>query len=177
GGGDDGEGRRRPIRAPRLTLFAATQSADRMMTLGELCDFVAGRATLLLELKSPLGGDRRLAARAAKVLSGYGGQAAGMSFNPAPIAGLRAIAPRLTSGIAWRTPAWAEVTASPRRALAGLRQVLPARPQFLAYSIANLPALVPTLARNLFGLLLLAWTVRNADDQRKAARYADQMIF
>ena len=107
----------------------------------------------------------------------YGGQAAVMSFNPAQIADLRAIAPRLTRGIAVRNPAWAEVTASPRRALAGLRQVLPARPQFLAYSIANLPALVPTLAQNLFGLPLLAWTVRSADDQRKAARYADQMIF
>jgi len=147
------------------------------MTLGDLCDFVAGRATLLLELKSPRGDDRRLAARAAKVLSGYGGQAAAMSFNPAQIADLRAIAPRLTRGIAVRTPAGAKVMASPRRALAGLLQAPRARPQFLAYSIANLPALVPTLARNLFGLPVLAWTVRSTDDQRKAARYADQMIF
>jgi glycerophosphoryl diester phosphodiesterase len=134
-----------------------------MMTLGELCDFVAGRATLLLELKSPLAADRRLAARAAKVLSGYGGQAAVMSFDPAQIADLRAIAPRLTRGIAVRNHAWAEVAATPR--------------QFIAYSIANLPALLPTVARNLFGLPLLAWTVRSTDDQRKAARYADQMIF
>jgi hypothetical protein len=28
-----------------------------------------------------------------------------------------------------------------------------------------------------FGLPLLAWTVRSADDRGKAARYADQMIF
>jgi hypothetical protein len=28
-----------------------------------------------------------------------------------------------------------------------------------------------------FGLPLLAWTVRSADDREKAARYADQMIF
>jgi len=173
----DGKGRLDAMTAAELKRVAFKATADRMMTLGDLCDFVAGRATLLLELKSPLGGDRRLAARAAKVLSGYGGQAAVMSFNPAQIADLCAIAPRLTRGIAVRNPAWAEVTASPRRALAGLRQVLPARPQFLAYSIANLPALVPTLAQNLFGLPLLAWTVRSVDDQRKAARYADQMIF
>jgi glycerophosphoryl diester phosphodiesterase len=114
-------------------------------------------------LKSPLAADRRLAARAAKVLSGYGGQAAVMSFDPAQIADLRAIAPRLTRGIAVRNHAWAEVAATPR--------------QFIAYSIANLPALLPTVARNLFGLPLLAWTVRSTDDQRKAARYADQMIF
>ena len=40
------------------------QSADRILTLGELCDLVAGRVTLLLELKSRFDGDRRLVARA-----------------------------------------------------------------------------------------------------------------
>jgi glycerophosphoryl diester phosphodiesterase len=159
----DGKGRLDAMTAAELKRVPFRATADRMMTLGELCDFVAGRATLLLELKSPLAADRRLAARAAKVLSGYGGQAAVMSFDPAQIADLRAIAPRLTRGIAVRNHAWAEVAATPR--------------QFIAYSIANLPALLPTVARNLFGLPLLAWTVRSTDDQRKAARYADQMIF
>jgi glycerophosphoryl diester phosphodiesterase len=159
----DGKGRLDAMTAAELKRVPFRATADRMMTLGELCDFVAGWATLLLELKSPLAADRRLAARAAKVLSGYGGQAAVMSFDPAQIADLRAIAPRLTRGIAVRNHAWAEVAATPR--------------QFIAYSIANLPALLPTVARNLFGLPLLAWTVRSTDDQRKAARYADQMIF
>jgi glycerophosphoryl diester phosphodiesterase len=173
----DSKGRLDAMTTAELKHVAFKATADRMMTLGELCDFVAGRATLLLELKSPHAGDRRLAARAAKVLSGYGGQAAVMSFDPVQIADLRSIAPHLTCGIAVRNHAWAEVAATPRRALAGLRQARRARPQFLAYSIANLPALLPTVARNLFGLALLAWTVRSTDDQRKAARYADQMIF
>jgi len=43
--------------------------------------------------------------------------------------------------------------------------------------VRDLPALLPTIARGVFRLPLLAWTVRSADDQRKAARYADQMIF
>ena len=38
-------------------------------------------------------------------------------------------------------------------------------------------ALLPTIARGIFRLPLLAWTVRSVDDRRKAARYADQMIF
>ena len=173
----DGKGRLDAMTAAELKRVPFRATADRMMTLGELCDFVAGRATLLLELKSPLAADRPLAARAAKVLSGYGGQAAVMSFDPAQIADLRAIAPRLTRGIAVRNHAWAEVAATPSRALSALLHSLRARPQFIAYSIANLPALLPTVARNLFGLPLLAWTVRSTDDQRKAARYADQMIF
>ncbi len=159
----------------KRVTFRATQ--DRMMTLGELCDFVAGRAALLIELKSPRAGDRRLAARAATVLSGYVGRAAVMSFEPAQIVDLRRIAPRLPRGMAVRMHAWRDVSAAPRRAMAALAHGLTARPQFVAYSVSHLPALLPTLARSVFGLPLLAWTVRSADDREKAARYADQMIF
>src|SRR5262249_58787260 len=100
----DGRGRLEAMSAAELKRVAFKATADRMMTLGDLCDFVAGRATLLLELKSPRGDDRRLAARAAKVLSGYGGQAAAMSFNPAQIADLPAIPPPLTRGMSLRPP-------------------------------------------------------------------------
>src|SRR5262249_42197040 len=91
----EGERRLDAMSAAELKCVPFKATADRMITLGELCDFVAGRTTLLLELKSPHPGDRRLAARAAKVLSGYGGQAAVMSFDPAQVADLRAIAPHV----------------------------------------------------------------------------------
>jgi glycerophosphoryl diester phosphodiesterase len=159
----------------KRVTFKATQ--DRMITLGELCDFVAGRAALLIELKSPRAGDRRLAARAAKVLSGYAGQAAVMSFEPAQIAALHGIAPRLPRGMALRNHSWADFSSAPRRAFVGIANALRAQPRFIAYPVANLPALLPRVTRNLFGLPLLAWTVRSEDDRRKAARYADQMIF
>ena len=159
----------------KRVTFKATQ--DRMMTLGELCDFVAGRAALLIELKSPRAGDRRLATRAAKVLSGYAGQAAVMSFEPAQIVELGRIAPRLPRGMAVRKHAWSDAFAAPGRSMAALAHVLTARPQFVAYLVSNLPALLPALTRSVFGLPLLAWTVRSADDREKAARYADQMIF
>ena len=61
--------------------FKAT--ADRMMTLGELCDLVAGRTPLVIELKSRFAGDLRLAARTAEVLTSYRGPVAAMSFDPA----------------------------------------------------------------------------------------------
>src|SRR2546423_11663899 len=77
--------------------FRAT--ADRMMTLGELCDFVAGRTPLVIELKSRFDGDRRLAARAAEVLESYAGPVAVMSFDPGPVQALRDIAPGLPQGL------------------------------------------------------------------------------
>src|SRR5262249_38433594 len=149
------------------------------ITLGELCDLVAGRTTLVIELKSRFGGDRRLASRVARVLSGYRGPAAVVSFDPAPVAGLRAIAPALPRGMGPEKEGSgaAGVAAAPKRAITTLAQVLSARPQFLAYAVRDLPALLPTIARGIFRLPLLAWTVRSADDRRKAARDADQMIF
>ena len=51
------------------------------------------------------------------------------------------------------------------------------RPQFIAYGIKDLPAAAPLVARLVFRLPLLTWTVRSEADRRTAARWADQMIF
>jgi glycerophosphoryl diester phosphodiesterase len=149
--------------AIKAVRFKAT--ADRILTLGELCDLVAGRTTLVLELKRGPGGDRRLAARVAQVLAGARGPVAAMSFDPDLIEPLRHAAPNLPRGL----------VAERRNAL--LRPSLRARPQFLAYAVKDLPDVRPLLARNLFGLPLLTWTVREANDVRTADRWADQMIF
>ena len=53
---------------------------------------------------------------------------------------------------------------------------LSARPNFLAYRVQDLGSAIPRLAR-LFGLSLLTWTVRTAQDRTRAAHLADQMIF
>jgi len=144
----DGNGRLDALTAAELKRVPFKITADRMITLAELCDLVDGRAPLLIELKSRFAGDRRLVGRAAKVLAGYGGPAALMSFDPAA-----------------------------KDALALLVQGLHARPQFIAYSVSDLPATLPTVARKVLGLPLLTWTVRSTDQRRTAERYADQMIF
>jgi glycerophosphoryl diester phosphodiesterase len=152
-----------------------------MITLGELCDLVAGRATLVIELKSRFDGDRRLVARAAEVLTGYAGPAAVMSFDPAQIAALRELAPGRMRGMVaerrYRHREWDQLPAASRRAMTYCQHARRTSPQFIAYSVADLPAAIPALARKLFRLPLLTWTVRSADDRRKALRYADQMIF
>jgi glycerophosphoryl diester phosphodiesterase len=173
----EGGSRLDAMTAAELKRVAFKGTGDRMITLGELCDFVAGRAAMLIELKSPRAGDRRLAARAADVLSGYGGKAAVMSFEPRQVAEVRKIAPRLPRGMAVRSHTWRDVFAAPKRAMAALAPALASRPQFLAYSVADLPALLPTITHNLLAMPLLAWTVRSADERQRAARYADQMIF
>ena len=177
----DGSGRFDELTSAELRRVAFKATTDRMISLGELCDLVAGRVTLVIELKSDRAGDPRLAARAAAVLSGYAGPAAVMSFDPAQIAPLRTSAPLLTRGIvaeAWSAQLDREpVLARGQRAFAYGRDALRAHPQFIAYSVKDLPAALPFAARRFYGLPLLTWTVRSLEDRQRATRWADQMIF
>jgi glycerophosphoryl diester phosphodiesterase len=177
----DGSGALASMSAAAIQAVRFKQTGDRILTLGALCDLVAGRAPLLIELKSRFDGDLRLVTRAAAVLARYQGPAALMSFDPAPIAALRSIAPTLTRGIVaerhYAHAEWVGLPAAQKFRLAHLLHAPSTRPQFVAYAVKDLPAPGPWIARNLFGWPLLTWTVRSEHDRRRAARYADQMIF
>ncbi len=142
---------------------------------------MGGRATLVLELKSHFDGDRRLVQRAADVLATYAGPVAVMSFDPAMIEVVRWIAPDLMRGIVaerhYAHHEWDRIPRSEKRRMAFLLHANRTRPQFIAYGVKDLPAAAPLIARAVFGLPLLTWTVRSDDDRRRAARWADQMIF
>ena len=173
-------------RLDRLTAAALKQvpfrgSSERMMTLSDLCDLVAGRATMAIELKSRFDGDDRLPSRVAEVLARYGGPAAPMSFDPHQIRVLRHKAPHLPCGIVaakYRPhPYWDLMPIWMRRGMGFLLTGLVARPQFVAYAVADLPAFAPLFARRVLGLPLVAWTVRTESERQRAMRWADQMIF
>jgi glycerophosphoryl diester phosphodiesterase len=159
--------------------FKAT--ADRMMTLGELCEFVAGRVPLVVELKSRFDGSLKLVRRAAEVVKAYAGPAALMSFDPAPITALREIAPDVPRGIVAERHCghseWHETTPAQKRSMAFLLHVPRTRPHFVAYRVKDLPSPSPWIAHNIFRRPLLAWTVRTEEDRQRAKRWANQMIF
>lgn len=177
----EGEGRLDRLDASALRRVPFRNSDERMMTLGELCDLVAGRITVLIEMKSRFDGDDRLAARVAVVLSSYRGPVAPMSFDPWQVALLRHKAPQLTRGIIaakYRpNPYWDSMPAWMRYGMGYLLTGPVAHAQFVAYGVAGLPALAPLLARTWFGMPLLTWTVRTAAERQCAGRWADQMIF
>jgi glycerophosphoryl diester phosphodiesterase len=177
----DGSGALCDMSAAALTRVPFRATADRMMTLGDLLDLVAGRVTLLIEIKSRFDGDLRLATRTAAVLASYRGPVAVMSFDPAPIALLRRTAPRVVRGIvAGRrhpTQVWKSLNPAQRFELTFLLHAPMSRPAFLSYRVDDLAAVTPRAARLLFGLPLLAWTVRTPQDRKTAARLADQMVF
>ena len=177
----EGSGPLAALTSAELKLVAFRETADRMMTLGELCALVDGRVPLFVEIKSRFDGDLTLTRRVAAVLATYAGPAAAMSFDPDLVALLRSIAPALTRGIVaerqYRHPEWAALPPFRKWQLKHLAHAPRTRPHFVAFAVRDLPAAAPLVARALFGLPLVTWTVRNEDDRRRAARWADQVIF
>ena len=167
--------------AAELKAVAFKGTAERMMALSDLCALVAGRVPLVIEVKSHFDGDRRLVARMAQVLGSYSGPAAGMSFDPDQVLALREKLPELPRGIiAQRTyddDYWTKLTREQRADMLHLRHVFRTRPHFVGFWVEQLPAPAPWIARSLFGLPLLAWTVRTPEQREHAAHYADQIIF
>jgi glycerophosphoryl diester phosphodiesterase len=176
----EGQGNLADLSAAELKRVPFRATADRMMTLGELCDLVGGRVPLVLELKSRFDRDDRLVARVAGVLASPAGQVAAMSFDPRLVAGLRRAAPQIPRGVVserhFDHPEWRALTAWQKRGLAHLLHAPWSRPDFVAYRVDDLPAPATRLAHGL-GLPVLTWTVRTPAQRERATQWADQMIF
>jgi glycerophosphoryl diester phosphodiesterase len=151
-----------------------------MMTLDELCARVAGRVTLLVEIKSRFARDERLVARTVEVLKSYAGPVAAMSFDPHLVACLRHMAPALARGVVterhFTHAEWAGLSAWQRTSMAHLLHAARTRPDFVAYRVDDLPAPATRLMR-WFGAPVLTWTVRTVEQRERATQWADQVIF
>jgi glycerophosphoryl diester phosphodiesterase len=163
------------LTSSELKSIAFRATRDRMMSLGDLCDLVAGRVPLILEVKSRFDGDPTLSNRLAAVVQGYAGPVAAMSFDPVAVEALRAAAPWLPRGLIAQSTNAANHASTDKRRYAAT--AFRARPHFLAWSVRDLPSFWPLLGRWAFGLPLLTWTVRTEAEATRARRWADQMIF
>jgi glycerophosphoryl diester phosphodiesterase len=177
----DGSGALLGKTAAELKAVAFKNTPERMMTLGDLCSLVAGRVPLVIEVKSHFDGDRRLVKRMAEVLASYSGPAVGMSFDPDQVVALRELIRARARGIVaereYTAEEWPEASPAQRHGMTHLRHAFRTRPHFVAYWVDELPAAAPWIARNIFGLPLLTWTVRTPEQRARAAQNADQMIF
>ena len=164
-----------------LKKLAFTGSTEKIPSLQELLDTVAGRTPLLLELKSEWNGNARLVVRTAELLTNYAGPVAAMSFDPDLVIALQTLAPGLPRGIVaeryYDDPDWRPLSRGRKFAFGNLLHIGRTKPHFVAYYIRDLPALAPLLCRYALGMKLLTWTVRTETERRRARWWADQMIF
>jgi len=177
----EGSGALLGLTSTSLKEVRFTDTSERMMSLADLCILVRGRVPILIEVKSHFDGDRKLVRRMGEVLDEYRGPVAAMSFDPDQVIAIREMIPDLPRGIVaqsiYTEVDWPEATPAQREGMRHLRHALRTRPQFVAYWVNDLPAPAPWVARHIFGLPLLTWTVRTQEQRARAARYADQMIF
>jgi glycerophosphoryl diester phosphodiesterase len=154
---------------------------DRILSLPELLELVGDTVPLVLEVKKQGQEDGVFEANIAKLLTGYRGPAAVMSFDPNCVSAFRHHAPALPRGlVSCRfNDAYSKTHLSTlqRFAMRHLLTSVFARPHFVAYDVHALPAVAPLLAKFAAGLPLLAWTVRTEADLARALRYADAPIF
>ena len=177
----EGSGALLGMTSGQLRAVKFKDTSERMMALGDLCALVDGRVALVIEVKSHFDGDRRLVTRMSEVLASYSGPVVGMSFDPDQVLALREKMPALPRGIIaqrnYDDDYWKKLTPEQRESMLHLRHAFRTRPHFVAYRVDDLPAPAPWIARNIFGLPLLTWTVHAPEQRAGAARYADQMIF
>ncbi len=164
------QGRVWELTAKDLTVLRLRGGPERIPTLAETLDLVAGRAMVLVEIKASPAVGGPLETRVAEVLDHYDGQAAVISFEPRALAWFAAHRPDRPRGLDAMNLYEPEGAATFEQACAL------AEPDFLALELTA--AMSETaIRRRSAGQPVIAWTVRSAVDVVRMASYCDNFIF
>jgi glycerophosphoryl diester phosphodiesterase len=155
-----------------LTGLHLAGGEDRIIALRDLLVRVGGRVPVLIEVKS----DREtrvpaLCLSVRRVLEGYSGPHAVMSFDPRVSRWFFTHSPHTVRGLVVTEENDKAITGRLRRQLA----LWHARPDFLAYDIRDLPSRFAA-ANRLRGLPVATWTVRSPQHLERARKHADAAI-
>lgn len=168
--------------AQTLGALDIAETADKIPCLAALLELVSGLVPLIVEVKSAFDGDVRLAGRVLDVIEGYPGPLALKSFDPSILTYFRSrLAQRIPLGIvaeaAYNDPEWSLLDVEAKSRLAALSHFEETDPDFLSYSVNDLPHAAATLFR--WGLTrpVMTWTVRTPPQFQRACAWADQIVF
>ena len=158
-----------PARALDAIMLRGT--AETLPRLSEILALVAGRAPLLIEVKTKARRVEPSCVAVRRALDGYRGPVAVMSFNPEVSRWFARHAPGIVRGLV--------VTEEGKRGFRGRIErhwsLWRAWPDFLAYDIRDLPSRFAAAQRSR-GIPVLSWTVRTLAQEETARAHADQII-
>lgn len=170
------DARVRNVPAAKLRELTLSGTDQRIPTLQDTLDLIAGRVPVLLEIKN-----RRyptaLEPVLAEILRAYQGPLAIQSFNPFSLGWFRRHLPHIPRGqisCAFDTD---DMAGWKKKILENYGMNWMSAPQFIAHHWNRLPAVAPTFLRSVLKLPLLAWTVRNPEEMTLALDCADNVIF
>ncbi|WP_076484486.1 glycerophosphodiester phosphodiesterase family protein [Rhodobacter aestuarii] len=152
-------------------------------TLAEVLEIVAGQVPLLIEIKDQDGAMGSsvgaLEAAAAKVLAGYTGPFAVMSFNPHSVAAFHALLPDVPVGLttsAYDAAGWPLLPVKMRDQLRDIPDYDRVGACFISHEAADLGAQrVADLKAK--GAAILCWTIRSPEAEATARKVAQNITF
>lgn len=163
-----------------LETISLKHSNDKLISLHSLLEIVDGRVPLIIEMKSAEAGDPTLANVVAACAEGYRGPLAAMCFDPRLVDAIRKARPFMPRGLLsydYRDDHAGFLPPAERFRRRHLVGIAACSPHFIAYDSRALPAVAPWLARRVLSMPLLAWTVRDSDEQARLTPHVDQIIF
>lgn len=172
------EGRVRDLTAGELGRIALAGSDQAIPTLEQALAVVGRRATVYVELKTPVGDEGPLEAAVARALSAHPGPAMAVGFNPFALARLRALAPAVPRGLSGSGRVDFDARLAPFDRLRPFRpeHLLLVAPQALVVGKDLLPdARVAALRAG--GLPVLAWTIRSPAERERLRPHCDAVMF
>ena len=158
------------LRADELAATPLLGGPDRIPTLAEALNVIAGRVMLLVEIKAAQDGDGALEARVAELLDRYDGPAAVISFDAEALAWFAEHRPRRARGL----DALGLEDEGAVGAFATAREL--ARPHFLVLEKQSVLTPVARAARA-GGAPVIAWTVRSVEEAGAVGEHCDNFIF
>ncbi|MGE0499891.1 MAG: glycerophosphodiester phosphodiesterase [Rhizobiaceae bacterium] len=152
-----------------LTSLRVGGTDDRVPTLAQALEKVAGRVPIVIELKGIAGHDDGLVGAVARVLEKYRGKAAIMSFDHWLIRQFPRHMPDVPAGLT----AWGDNEQQWEAHFSMLAYGV----SFVSYAVDHLPNPFVTFVRERLKMPVITWTVRDQAAVKKTFAHADQMTF
>jgi glycerophosphoryl diester phosphodiesterase len=157
----------------KMRLFETDQ---HIPLIEEVFELINGKVPILIEIKN----EKEvgiLEQNLQNKLAHYSGEYAIQSFNPVSVCWFKKNAPHVIRGQLSRdfksgNSAWYK-----KLLFRNLLMNWVSAPQFIGYNIKALPYAPVSIARNIFKVPILAWTIKNEQEKKKALTYADNFIF
>ena len=161
-----------------LAKISLLGTAERLPTLAETLDLVAGRVPLLIEIKNEHHHAGALEQKLYQQIKNYHGDFAVISFNPISLAWFARRHPQILRGqTSSHLPVLRLDYLAPVHA--GLKHLAfnsLSQPHFIIYNHRGLTMRAPRRARRL-GMQVLAYTIRSEAERVEALKYCDNIIF
>ena len=175
----DGSGQVNSFTTKQLKKMAFKNGTGHVQTLAELLEQVAGRCTVVIELKTLWDNNVNLSKRALEVLHNYDGPHALMSYDPLMISCVALDSPTTIRGIIGErsaTDTYKTLPFSQNLELRQMSHLTKTKPHFISYYFRDLPY-HPVTQFRAKGNPVITFTIRNPQQAASAKRYCDQVTF